>query len=144
MNNPSLTDDDITTNQMLEPDNIPLDTIIYQKALIIQHMRIQRISAECLEGNPSQQIEKLKKLYGAVYEMCINVLAEAKPDSDYNKSGFLKQFFEWDLNGLTDYNLYSFFKIIMEAHRLNIIEYSKLGMKKAKSKPLYMRIEAEQ
>ncbi len=130
------TEEDII-NQMLDPEQFTLESIKYQQTLILQHMRIQRIAAGCLEGYAHEQRSKINALYGAVHEMCINLRSSAKPSYLKVIDPFLKINI-WEKKFAIELNLIKLFQYIMKIHELNIREYSKYGLKPAKSKALWM------
>lgn len=127
--------------ELIDPESMPLETLVYKKALMVQHYRIEKIASNALGSSPLVIKENLNGLYGAIYTMVMNLVDDA--GKDYGK--FADAFESFDINEYPDdvSELNSGFKKIMKMHKRNIKEYRRLGLLPAKDVTMYAVPEAE-
>lgn len=126
-------DFDSSFSEVFDPDLMPLETLVYNKALMAQHYRIERLSSDCLIGRPNEMREKLNGLWGAILTMVMNIYDNSK--DEYVK--LADKFMRLDVNEYADDALIDFFRVIMLMHKRNIKEYRRLGLLPSKGVTMY-------
>lgn len=127
-----------STYDVLDPNNIPMNNIDFPKTILVQHARIQKIASECLQDYLVDD-SKLCQLYGAVYQMTMDLLPGARKEYEDEIEEFTN--FEKDGKKLSleealrdQNNRETVFKTIMDWHRLNVGQYYRFGLKPEKRK----------
>lgn len=131
---------DLSLSEVFDPDVMPMETLVYNRALMAQHYRIERSSSQTLIGNPNENRRRLNGLWGAMYTMIMNLYDHGKPE--YKKAA--DNFIKLDATDYGDDSLNDFFKEIMKMHKYNISEYRNMGLLPARGVAMFAGPTSEQ